>query len=41
MPLRFIRSTNTVLFLLFMLIFLFIIGVLFMSMSARLLGGFI
>lgn len=40
MPLRFIRSTNTVLFLIFYTYFHFIIGVLFVGMSAPLFEGF-
>lgn len=40
MPLRFIRSTNTVLFLIFYAYFPFIIGVLFVGMSAPLFEGF-
>lgn len=40
MPLRFIRSTNAVLFLLFYTYFPFIIGVLFVGMSAPLFEGF-
>lgn len=40
MPLRFIRSTNTVLFLIFLRLFSFVIGVLFVGMSAPLFEGF-
>lgn len=40
MPLRFIRSTNTVLFSYFLRLFSFVIGVLFVGMSAPLFEGF-